>query len=89
MFGHLFPSDFLGHPASLRRAVLFADTEHITARDIMRPAETVTWDDTIAEAVHKLSKRGVMGLPIVDGEGRVEGYLSLLELLAIWMKKHK
>lgn len=89
VFGHLFPSDFFRHPASIRRAVRFADSDNITARDIMRPAETVTWDDTIAEAVHKLSKRGVLGLPIVDGEGRVEGYLSLLELLAVWLKKHE
>ncbi|WP_354637201.1 cyclic nucleotide-binding/CBS domain-containing protein [Kitasatospora camelliae] len=54
----------------------------ITAQDLMTaPAVTVSEDLTVAEAVHTARAESVHHLPVVDGDGRLSGLLSPVDLL--------
>ncbi len=55
------------------------------ARDLMQPPVAVKADDTIGRAFALLHGRGLLGLPVVDHEGRVTGYLDSLQLIALWL----
>ena len=50
--------------------------------EIMRsPATTVEQDRLVREAAHLLVERGLKRVPVVDGEGRLVGMLSRLDIL--------
>lgn len=54
----------------------------ITAQDLMTaPAITVSEDVTVAEAVRTARAESVHHLPVVDGDGRLSGLLSPIDLL--------
>jgi len=55
------------------------------ARDLMQPPASVRADDTIGRAFALLHERGLLGIPVVDEEGRVRGYLDSLQLIALWL----
>jgi CBS domain-containing protein len=55
------------------------------ARDLMQPPVAVRADDSIGRAFALLHERGLLGVPVVDEEGRVGGYLDSLQLIALWL----
>jgi CBS-domain-containing membrane protein len=55
---------------------------HETAQHLMHAAVTVTSGDTIGVAVHRMRAGGEETAALVDGAGRLLGYLSLFEVLA-------
>ena len=84
LFVHVFPEEFLSDISDLDEVRRFADqTRAQRAQDIMRPPLAVRREDTVREAFHRMHKEGLSGLPIVDDAYRVEGYISILELLAV------
>src|SRR4030042_1445459 len=60
-----------------------------TARDLMQRAVYVTMDDSVREAFSRMHERRLEGLPIVDEEMRVVGYLDRLQLIHLWRQKHR
>src|SRR3990172_6002980 len=48
----------------------------------------VTMDDTAREAFSRMHERRLDGLPIVDADMRVVGYLDRLQLLRLWLNQH-
>ena len=47
------------------------------------PLHTVSVNETVAAAVHKMREHGVRRLPIVDGERRLVGLVSLDDVLTL------
>jgi CBS domain-containing protein len=89
----LTPEEFLSTVHSLGDAEEFAIQSRLsqaaTAAEMMRPPVYVHSEETVIEAFHKIRQAGLRGLPIVDGELRVTGYLDLFELVQIWLKIEK
>jgi CIC family chloride channel protein len=47
-----------------------------TASDLMRPAATVRADDDLAVVIERMLTSGLRELPVVDGDGRLVGYVD-------------
>jgi CBS domain-containing protein len=87
VFLKLVPEEFLGEITDLESAHKYA--EHVGARtagDIMLPPISVRLEDTVRDAFERMHDGHLNGLPIVDGEGRVAGYVDQLELLIVWVQ---
>jgi CBS domain-containing protein len=62
--------------------------QDIKLEDIMRPAVTVTPDASGREALKILLENDVPGVPVVNGEGRLVGFLTDGHLLASAVPKY-
>ncbi len=58
-------------------------TQHLTARSLMRTVPVITQQTSVEEALDWMVKHQRKRLPVVDGEGRYVGMLSREELLRI------
>ena len=56
----------------------------LLAADLAGPTETVTPDDTLLEAVHRMGVRGVGTLPVVGADGGLLGTIGRAEVLAAY-----
>lgn len=56
-----------------------------TAGDAMQPPASVLPTATVGEAFRILQARRLSGLHVVDGDGRVIGYMDLLELAVLYL----
>ena len=63
-------------------------TRATTAKGLMGEPASVTMDNTARDAFAVMHERKLEGLPIVDAEMRVVGYLDRLQLLRLWLKRH-
>ncbi|KUO06243.1 CBS domain-containing protein [Streptomyces caeruleatus] len=71
----------------LRRLSDLAKAGSVTAGELMtRPALTVTADATLAQAARTLARARVKRLPVVDTEGRLEGVVSRVDLLKVFLR---
>jgi CBS domain-containing protein len=87
IFLKIVPEEFLGEILDLEGALKYA--EHIgarTARDVMLPPESVGADESVRDAFERMHAAKLSGLPIVDEDGRVAGYVDQLELLLVWVR---
>jgi len=67
-----------------------ADTEQTpVAADIMVDPVFVQPDDTVEKTYHLLKEHHLAGLPVVDKNYRVKGYVTLLELMAACFSKEE
>jgi CBS domain-containing protein len=57
-----------------------------TAAAMMRPPVAVREDETVLAAFRKMHQADLRGLPIVDADQVVIGYIDLLELVLVWMR---
>jgi CBS-domain-containing membrane protein len=46
-------------------------------------------DDSVREAFSRMHERRLEGLPVVDKDVRVVGYLGRLQLIQLWLQKHR
>ena len=86
IFLKIVPEEFLGEIADLEGALKYAG--HIQARtagDIMLEPVSVRPEETVRDAFEKLHRTRLNGLPIIDADGRITGYLDQLELLLVWV----
>ena len=87
IFFHIFPEEFLSEIHDLEKAGEFANLSRMrTAADAMRDPIWVKLGDTVKYAFKLLHENGLPGLPVVDEQYHVVGYINLLELLAIGLK---
>jgi CBS domain-containing protein len=87
IFLKIVPEEFLGGIADIDGALEYA--RHIAARtaaDIMIEPVSVQADQTVRTAFERMHHSRLNGLPIVDAEGRVTGYLDQLEMLVVWTR---
>ncbi len=83
---HVMPEIFLMRAHDLRESGEFARLSHgRTAGAVMRPPRAVRADQRMTDALSHILAAGLDGLPIVDADDRVVGFLSLLEFLCSWI----
>ncbi|MFH9245529.1 CBS domain-containing protein [Streptomyces lydicus] len=59
----------------------------LTARELMSaPALTVRAGDTVAQAARTMAHKSVKRLPVVDGQGMLEGIVSRSDLLKVFLR---
>lgn len=84
LFVHIVPEEFLSEVTDLEEALRYADMSRMrTASDAMKPAIWVKAHETCREAFKRMHDHRLSGLPVVDDNYHVSGYVNLLELLAI------
>jgi len=90
LFLHVAPEEFLADLRAMDGVEEFGKLSRArSARDLMQPAIYVTMDDSVREAFSRMDERRLEGLPIVDEEMRVVGYLDRLQLIGLWLQKHR
>lgn len=90
IFLHVAPEEFLADLLAAGGVEEFGKLSRArSARDLMQPAVYVTMEDSVREAFSRMHERRLEGLPIVDEEMRVVGYLDRLQLIQLWLQKHR
>jgi CBS domain-containing protein len=84
LFFHILPEEFLREITDLEKLMAFADkTRILTAKDAMTAPVWVKLGETVKEAFRRMHVNRLPGLPIVDEQYQVIGYINLLELLSL------
>jgi CBS domain-containing protein len=90
VFFQITPEEFLGQVHSLSDAQQYALKSRLsraaTAAEMMSPPIYVHEHETIVDAFRKMRLANLRGLPIVDAEMIVIGFLDLLELVLVWLR---
>ena len=90
LFLHVAPEDFLADLRAKEGVEEFGKLSRArSARDLMQPAVYVTMEDNVREAFSRMHEQRLGSLPIVDEEMRIVGYLSRLQLIRLWLQKHR
>jgi CBS-domain-containing membrane protein len=87
IFLKIVPEEFLGEISDIEGALKYA--AHIAARtaaDIQLEPVAVGPTDTIRDAFRLMHLARLPGLPIVDADLRVIGYVDQLEMLLVWVR---
>jgi len=86
IFLKIVPEEFLGIITDIEDVMEYA--RHVgarTAADIMLGPVSIHRDQTVRDAFEVMHKARLNGLPVVDEERRVVGYVDQLELLLVWV----
>ena len=86
IFLKIVPEEFLGIITDIEDVMEYA--RHVgarTAADIMLAPVSIHRDQTVRDAFEVMHKARLNGLPVVDEERRVVGYVDQLELLLVWV----
>jgi CBS domain-containing protein len=86
IFLKIVPEEFLGIITDVEDVLEYA--HHVGARtagDIMLNPVSIRRDQTVRDAFEVMHKARLNGLPVVDENRRVVGYLDQLELLLVWV----
>ncbi len=87
IFFHIMPEEFIAESTDIEKMMAFADKSRILcAGDAMMDPVWVKPMDTVKEAFQRMHDNGLSGLPVVDDQYRVTGYINLLELVALCME---
>jgi CBS domain-containing protein len=87
IFLKIVPEEFLGEIIDVEAALRYA--QHVAARtaaDVMVEPVTVHAGESVRTAFERMHHSKLNGLPIVDDEDHVVGYLDMLELLLVWVR---
>jgi CBS domain-containing protein len=83
LFFHIMPEEFLSGITDLEEMMEYARRSGVrTAGDAMQEPVWVKSTDTVKDAFKRLHKHQLPGLPVVDDQYRVVGYINLLGLLS-------
>jgi CBS domain-containing protein len=84
LFFHVLPEEFLSEVTDLNRVMEFAERSRIrTAADAMQKPVWVRRGESVKDAFRRMHEHRLSGLPVVDEQYHVVGYINLLELLAV------
>ena len=90
LFLHVAPEEFLADLQAVGGVEEFGKLSRArSARDLMQPAVYVTMDDSVRDAFSRMHERRLEGLPVVDKDMRIVGYLGRLQLIQLWLQKHR
>ena len=87
IFLKIVPEEFLGEITGYEQTLTYA--KHMgtrTARHLMHEPVSVRLEDTVRDAFERMHRSRLNGLPIIDTQGRVIGYVDQLELLLVWVR---
>lgn len=89
LYLHILPEEFLSEVTDLETSMAYANkTRTLTAEDAMIPAVWVKRGETVKEAFKRMHANKLSGLPLVDEQYHVIGYINLLELLSLCIQKN-
>jgi CBS domain-containing protein len=86
IFLKIVPEEFLGIITDVDDVMEYA--RHLQARtagDIMLSPVSIHREQTVRDAFEVMHKAKLNGLPVVDEDGKVVGYVDQLELLLVWV----
>jgi CBS domain-containing protein len=84
IFFHIMPEEFLSEVHDLDEAMEYASRSGIrTVADAMRDPVWVKQGDTVKEAFKAMHDHHLSGVPVVDEQYHVVGYINLLELITL------
>ncbi len=84
IFFHIMPEEFLSEIHDLEKAVEYARLSKMrTVSDAMIDPVWVKQGETLKVAFKRMHEHRLTGLPVVDGQYHVVGYINLIELLAL------
>jgi CBS domain-containing protein len=90
LFLHVAPQEFLADLWEMEGVEEFGRLSRArSARDVMQPAVFVSVDDAVREAFSRMHSQRLEGLPVVDKEMHVVGYLDRLQLIRLWLQQHR
>jgi CBS domain-containing protein len=90
LFILVVPEEFLSEALDLQEALNFAKMSRTqTAGDAMLAPVSVTQNDHVRVAFRKLHDHKLTGIPIVDEQNKVTGYITLLEMLVLYIRSQK
>jgi CBS domain-containing protein len=90
LFFHILPEEFLSEATDLEHVLSFASKSRLrTAADAMENPVWVKRGEPIKDAFKKMHDHDMPGLPVVDDQYKVIGYINLLELLAVCSKQRQ
>ena len=90
LFVHVMPEEFLSHVTDLEDVAAFAQRSQARrVRAAMQPPVWVKPDDTVQDAFRKMHESELHGLPVVDDNYRIVGYVNLLELVDVWLSAER
>jgi CBS domain-containing protein len=90
IFFHILPEEFLSEINDLDKAMEYAKRSRIrTVADSMRDPVWVKQGETVKDAFKRMHEHSLTGLPVVDRQYHIVGYINLLELLAICLKREE
>ena len=90
LFLHVAPEEFLADLRLMEGIEEFGKLSRArSAQDLVQAAVYVTMGDSVREAFSRMHERRLDGLPVVDEEMRVVGYLDRLQLIRLWLRKRR
>jgi CBS domain-containing protein len=87
IFLKIVPEEFLGEILDVEGAMKYA--AHVGARtalDIQLPPVSVRREETLRDAFSRMHDAKLNGLPIIDVDDHVVGYVDQLEMLLVWVR---
>jgi len=82
MFIPVMPEEFIEDPTGYEQALEYADPSKLpVAAEILRDPVYVHPDDNLEKAFHLMKENNLAGLPVVDKNYRVQGFISMLEIM--------
>lgn len=87
IFLKIVPERFLGEIDDYSGVIEYAERLAArTAGDVMLDPISVSGDQTVGDAFELLHRHELAGVPILDEERHVVGYIDQLELLLVWVR---
>ena len=87
IFLQVMPAAFLADVVDFDSTVSFARKAMVRkAKDLMQAPALVKMEETVKDAFERMHRNQLSGLPIIDNDNQVIGYLDMLELLLVWIR---
>lgn len=90
LFLHVAPEEFLVGMREMEDIEEFGKISKArTAKELMRAPISISMDDSVREAFSRMHENKLEGVPIVDENERVTGYIDRLQLMRLWLQTHQ
>lgn len=90
LFMSVVPEEFFEETRNLEDALRFAKLSQTNlASDAMLPPVSIKKDDLVRDAFREMHDNKLSGIPIINHQNKVIGYINLLELLALYARSQK
>jgi CBS domain-containing protein len=90
LFFHIVPEEFLSEITDIEHAMSFAKRSQMrTAADAMQEPVWVKYGETVMDAFKRMHENDLPGVPVVNDQYQVVGYINLLDLMTVFLEKRE
>lgn len=89
VFRRIVPEKFIQRHYGAKKLLKHIAGPELTAESIMNRPQFVKQNSTLAETLRIMYENDLEGIPIVDEELQVVGYVDMHEILAVWLEASK